>query len=531
MKRWIALFTLLTALLLLTACGRGDAPGPEETPGDSEPLPTATETPPIQTDWNSGVKTDYSGLTPYTPPQEIYTRISPRPLPNLIPGRGYGRLIPYVGERAFYYEGLYAMNARYGLATEEGVLVTDPVYLSIYSSGEGEKEVYILRRLTEEVDEDRLWESYETAVCAADGSFITPFVRGEAYAGEDAIILLRGAWGSGYDMEVWDYSGSRLYNIQDLPIADRLDPEGTYTPYEARGGFYVLKLIDGTAVFVETMTGAIMETEYEDARGFSEGLAPVCVDGLWGYVDRAFNLVIEPQYAYVDAFVGGRAIYHNADWSGGVIDKQGNVLFTAPGAIYREPYDAAADGYYSYYDYVNNVTATYDYDFNKLPEGWGISGGDSYFVPGDGGLTVHKGGRQVFIPQATSVHTLKEGSDLISYEILEDQYDEEGNYIGSYRTGVYTMDGRSLVPPEANTYSHVYTSKRGGSFFVRYSYSGGIRNQVMDQDGRLLFSVEGELQYDEKSELFQVILDDWFELREIDGTVVFRYALSRIAAE
>ena len=38
---------------------------------------------------------------------------------------------------------------------------------------------------------------------------------------------------------------------------------------------------------------------------FSEGLSPVCVNSLWGYVDKTGSWMIEPQYEYASHFHDG----------------------------------------------------------------------------------------------------------------------------------------------------------------------------------------------------------------------------------
>ena len=40
----------------------------------------------------------------------------------------------------------------------------------------------------------------------------------------------------------------------------------------------------------------MIEPQYEDAKSFMNGLAAVCKDGLWGFIDFGNNNVIECQY-------------------------------------------------------------------------------------------------------------------------------------------------------------------------------------------------------------------------------------------
>ena len=46
---------------------------------------------------------------------------------------------------------------------------------------------------------------------------------------------------------------------------------------------------------------------FTSAGRFSEGIAPVCLNGKWGFVDKAFNLIIEAQFGHAEPFINGRA--------------------------------------------------------------------------------------------------------------------------------------------------------------------------------------------------------------------------------
>jgi len=70
--------------------------------------------------------------------------------------------------------------------------------------------------------------------------------------------------------------------------------------------------------------------QFEDAGGFSEGLAPVRAgDGTWGYIDTTGNRVITPQFDEAEAFTHGFAKV-NVQKSDGTtpiayIDKTGRI--------------------------------------------------------------------------------------------------------------------------------------------------------------------------------------------------------------
>jgi hypothetical protein len=46
------------------------------------------------------------------------------------------------------------------------------------------------------------------------------------------------------------------------------------------------------------MEGQVMiEPQYEAAKSFSNGVAAVSVDGKWGYINQANELIVEPQFS------------------------------------------------------------------------------------------------------------------------------------------------------------------------------------------------------------------------------------------
>lgn len=51
-----------------------------------------------------------------------------------------------------------------------------------------------------------------------------------------------------------------------------------------------------------------IDTIYESAGDFSEGLAAVQKDGKWGYIDKTGKMTIEPQWESAHAFVNGLAM-------------------------------------------------------------------------------------------------------------------------------------------------------------------------------------------------------------------------------
>lgn len=69
----------------------------------------------------------------------------------------------------------------------------------------------------------------------------------------------------------------------------------------------------------------VIEPQYDDARIFSEGLAPVEIEGRWGYIDIHGNMVIDLQFEDAGIFSEGlAAVMVGEKW--GYIDKNGNMV-------------------------------------------------------------------------------------------------------------------------------------------------------------------------------------------------------------
>lgn len=91
--------------------------------------------------------------------------------------------------------------------------------------------------------------------------------------------------------------------------------------------------------FVNEAGKEIIKAIYEDAKDFSEGLAPVKLDGKWGFIDKAGQVVIPFQYSDVSTFREGYAFTCKAGEDCKYIDKSGKVAI-----------NTAYTGGYRFYD-------------------------------------------------------------------------------------------------------------------------------------------------------------------------------------
>jgi len=523
MKRWFTplLIAALVTVMLLSSCIRlpfGIKPGSGGAQSASI-LPETPAAPPAATDWNSGVKTDYTYLTPYEPPTEQYTRLQDGALPDLMPSGRYGTLLPYVGETMYSNDG-YSTIQKYGLVTDSGMIVTDPVYTWIsqgnyynYSTYAGEDmPVYDLVRLSEPVDRERPWESERHAACALDGSWVTPFDYTGVFCTDRMLMLVRDYEKN--DIDIMDFSGKLLYNTKALDFHGDIPEASAYAFSSGYGeGLIALPLRGDKAVVIDALTGTTEAyLDYDQCNAFSEGYAAVRKDDLYGFIDRRFNLVISPQFALTDTFYNGKCVVEYPGHGYAVIDAGGNVL------LENENYIARWDSsFYGVYDSSGNV-AYYDSRLNKLAEGSSsvspISGGWLMFPESDG-VTIIKGDEKLMFRDISGISSIS-GRLVAFYE----------SSASSWQEGLMTLDGGVIIPPTENLGIAVVGSKETGRVYaIANSYEAGDSHTVYDSDGKVLFSGSGYVVYMPQFDLFRVADDFSFAYKSPDGGDIFRLSL------
>lgn len=116
--------------------------------------------------------------------------------------------------------------------------------------------------------------------------------------------------------------GMQYYLITDseeVVSAVTIEEIGVYSE-----NYALVKNSDGKYIFLSRLGRQGIDGEFSAAGSFSNGLAAVQVDGLWGYIDATGKIVIEPQFAAATAFsADGYAAVQNAEGLWGYIDKIG----------------------------------------------------------------------------------------------------------------------------------------------------------------------------------------------------------------
>src|SRR5438105_2982043 len=65
--------------------------------------------------------------------------------------------------------------------------------------------------------------------------------------------------------------------------------------------------VDGKYGFINSAGQIVINPQYDEATWFSEGLAGVKINGKWGFIDEAGRIVIQPQFDGVIDFYEGLA--------------------------------------------------------------------------------------------------------------------------------------------------------------------------------------------------------------------------------
>lgn len=102
-------------------------------------------------------------------------------------------------------------------------------------------------------------------------------------------------------------------------------------------------LRNGLYGFIDRDGNVVIEPQYRKALAFSEGLAAVSADGrLVQFIDRDNNVIVPPVYENVQAFRGGVAHVKQPGMSWQVIDRTGQLVYFVTEQI-RADYDAAVE--------------------------------------------------------------------------------------------------------------------------------------------------------------------------------------------
>jgi hypothetical protein len=473
---------ILAAICLLTSCVVSTPPEVQPTVAPPTAQPTASPRPQIPP---RGPDADnLAPLEPYTP-GELNKRRYAEFVAELIPRDDYGAIYPFVGVGSDYG------GETYGLCTADGTIICDAVYIGFRRFEYEGESVYVLLKAhdrSEYASVEEWLREPRLFIVASDGSFAIEVAEQDIVNGGEGTLTMRAdeKWGSiGFNGE------TIVPPICDEPItfSDGLAAvkEGGATPDKSTSYRY----IDHSG---DTVLGPFTvppQGWYSEAPPFVDGLAARCDErGLWGYIDKSGEYVIEPQYVQAYNFRDGRAIvYSERDWASAVIDERGDVIIPfgnreieqyggviiTNGAL--DANDENSPWTMRYYDRDGNFmyeTDGTDENWNRLyhGDGWWSSGGVG--KTGRDPITLYKDGAEYDMGAADYVSVLAENRFLLR----NDSYYPSDDKLTPGTCRVVDLDGN--VYYEA-TDGDVWLTGDDGRLSV-YNYNDRL-NGVIDMDG------------------------------------------------
>jgi hypothetical protein len=82
-------------------------------------------------------------------------------------------------------------------------------------------------------------------------------------------------------------------------VAEFVIPGNSYKPQTVPRCLYA---------FIDKAGRPISDERFDDAKDFSEGLAPVSINGKWGFIDKSGAVIVKPQFDNADPFSDGLAL-------------------------------------------------------------------------------------------------------------------------------------------------------------------------------------------------------------------------------
>ena len=375
------------ALLLLAGCQQPAADSPSPSP-DASPVPSYQ------------VTTHWDALTER--PAPLVSRWYEGYTDDLIPSDDYGQLVPYIGGEASA-EG-WGTNWTYGLATRDGVIVTDPVFLEVqpltyYDYGVYQNiqtPVLLLRKAGIDPDKrpDEAGYFYDRyGLAALDGSWYTGLAYSAVICQSELGALLFDLQGDvvmvGLDgQERWRWAAG------DIPLPG-LVPQAYYWEEAATGGPYLRYITqwndDGWPdyLYVDLRTGQVLDqapADYPQDIPYEDGVG-YYTDGWYEQADGVLTIHTDggqdhtmpfPQGFDYPEINGDRIIFHSSTYTAGddrdrslVTDLNGNELLRSGqylNFVWQQWGDVPSLMSYTVYDedYVHSRAIVLDRDGNEL---------------------------------------------------------------------------------------------------------------------------------------------------------------------
>ncbi|MEO7444103.1 MAG: WG repeat-containing protein, partial [Ferruginibacter sp.] len=269
-----------------------------------------------------------------------------------------------------------------------------------------------------------------------------------------------------------------------------------------------------------------------DASWFSEGLAPVMMNGKWGYIDRAGKMVIPAKFSSAKAFRkgfvengtnGGDTVLFAAATIG---NSENEICINVKGQTMKKCPAIGESSIAGNNDPVKSVTTTKKYDlpnnsglFDKIIDDYKVAGSDeTYYLAMKGNMYgVFNSKFETIVPfEYSSIKMVNSGPR----KYLEV---DKGNLYGLYSpTGqqIYTPEYTRVITVNGTDNNEYYIIQKDGKTFVRDGnnkdfIANGYANITYDNGG-FIITDENKLQgyyfMDNK-----IIAPKYMEVKSVDG--------------
>ena len=254
------------------------------------------------------------------------------------------------------------------------------------------------------------------------------------------------------DVKVELYKITPLFNIHSSKTDEEIKFDRLFTKYDEKGmmiycnryGESVIKQQfqkayyfnedevaivkqNGQYGIIDKKGDFIINPRFEDALGFSEGLAAAKQNGKWGYINKEGNWVIKPQFDRVYIFNEGLAeAEQNGKW--GFIDKIGNFVikprFEQTWAFSEGLAVAKQDGKWGFSHKIGNFVIKPRFEYS-----WGFS--ESLAATRQNGKWgyINKEGDWIIKPQFGRVYNFNEGLAAVIQNGKYGYINKEGNWV------------------------------------------------------------------------------------------------------
>ena len=246
------------------------------------------------------------------------------------------------------------------------------------------------------------------------------------------------------------------------------------------------------------------KTTFQDAHDFEEGVAAVCQNGKWGFLDLNGNMSIPTMYTAVSDFSNGTAVVCNSDNNIQIIDTKGNQ-------IVQEISDLKFAG--QYHDSLILVSlpdsgyGLADLNGKLIVEGvqkswwdgefWHITRDDKVdgllikssqiIIWSDAPIRIFRDICIAKVNGKDTIYSLSTGKKIFSSDRIDDFSEGLAYAQGMFRSGYIDKSGNWIIPPVLSTsqlYGPQFTNFRSGYAYAETNHARGlIANPLIYPDG------------------------------------------------